>query len=343
MTGRFVAALGRVLRAGVLAIAAIELLLIVLRPEDGPFALIQVLAPHLALVGLVAIVPLLLIERGRAAIPAIALIAIVGARFGGDWVSLPGSTPAGVATARTIEVVTWNLEIGSRPAARTVELLRSQHADVIALQELETPVAGAIEADPVLRAAYPFRRLVPRDDVLGLGILSRFPIRDASFALGPAVQSAAVDVDGAELAVVNVHPTRGDFATLGSTGVPIGIDVRARNRDLESIRDVVDAAAMRRDVVAVGDLNTASSEPAFERFVSGLRDVHAEVGEGLGWTWRPQRLEPLGIGLIRIDHVVVTSGLRPVAIRESCPTLGDHCAISAWIAISPRADAAATG
>ncbi len=107
-----------------------------------------------------------------------------------------------------------------------------------------------------------------------------------------------------------------------------------RNADLVAIRGRIDArAAGGLPVLLLGDLNTASSEPAFDRFVAGLRDVHAEVGEGTGWTWRPLGFEFLGLGLIRIDHVVVTPGSVPTGAGIACPTVGDHCLVRAELAI----------
>jgi hypothetical protein len=84
----------------------------------------------------------------------------------------------------------------------------------------------------------------------------------------------------------------------------------------------------------LGDLNTAASEPAFDRFVEGLRDVHREVGFGPGWTWRPIRLEFLGFGLVRIDHVVVSADIVPTSIDVTCPPVGDHCLVRAGLALS---------
>ena len=102
-----------------------------------------------------------------------------------------------------------------------------------------------------------------------------------------------------------------------------------------AIRDAFDVrAASGTPVLLLGDLNTAASEPAFGRLVRGLRDVHAEVGLGTGWTWRPIRLEFLGLGLLRIDHVIVSPDVTPLAIGETCPAIGDHCLVHATVAVA---------
>jgi hypothetical protein len=64
--------------------------------------------------------------------------------------------------------------------------------------------------------------------------------------------------------------------------------------------------------------------------------VHAEIGLGTGWTWRPSRLERLGIGLIRLDMVLVGPGVEPVTIDVLCLSAGDHCAVTARLTLVSR-------
>jgi vancomycin resistance protein VanJ len=330
--GRVRLILSRPALAGVMVIAALEWGLILFRPEHGLLAILQVLAPHLALLGLL-LIPISLLElRATSVVTAVLLGVVVSLRFGGDWVSLPVASASG---ATNLRVISWNLEVASRPGVDSVSLIRGQEADLIALQELQPDTAAAIEADPALVARYPYRVLVPRHDVLGQGLLSRLPILDSIFALDPAVQEALVDLGGGRtLAVVNAHPYHADIEFLGMTNLPVGLDARIRNDDLDRIRGRVDARiAQGLPVVLLGDLNTAASEPALDRFVEGLREVHREVGFGTGWTWRPSRLEFLGIGLVRIDHVVVSPDIAPLSISGTCPPVGDHCMVDALIGV----------
>jgi vancomycin resistance protein VanJ len=320
-----VSAAAAVATASVATIALVEWALAILRPEGGPLGVLQIVAPHMALVGLV-FVPLALLGRRRGGVVAtVALVAVSTIRFGGMWFSAPPAGPA--AGALRIDVATWNLEVESRPGAATTAFLEATTADIVGLQELQPDAAAAIDADPVLRTRFPYRELHPRDDVVGLGLLSRYPISNATFGLGPAIQEATLDLgSGRTVAVLNVHPLHADIATLGGTRLPIGLDVDQRNADLVAIRARVDTRiAAGRPVLLLGDMNTADSEPAFDRLAAGLRDVHAEVGEGTGWSWRPIRLEFLGLGLLRIDHVIASPAWQPVSIADICPPVGDHC------------------
>lgn len=307
--------------------------LFLFRPEHGPPAILQVLAPHLALAGLALIPISMLVVRASTLAAVVALLIVVTLRFGGDWLSLGGAAPA--SGAQDLVVITWNLEAGATAGSNSVEFLRQHDADIVALQELRYDAAAAIDADPGLVSRYPYRRMSPRDDVLGLGLLSRFPIIDSTIELDPAVQKAQIDLgDGNTVAIFNAHPLHAEIQFLGPTKLPAGLESTERNAHLDKIRREMNAEIGRGlPVILLGDLNTAASEPAFDRFVDGLRDVHEEVGFGPGWTWRPSRLEFLGVGLVRIDHVVVSADIVPVNIRVACPPAGDHCLVSARIAI----------
>ena len=330
---RFVAAFATAVLG---AVAIVEWPLLLVRPEGGPLGVLQIFAPHLALLGLVA-VPFALLARSRPAIFAVgALILVVGLRFGSDWISLPPAAPP--ADSVHLDVVTWNLETDARPGADTAAMLRDRPADIIAVQELQPDAAAAIEADPVLAARYPYRALVPRDNVSGMGLLSRLPIIESAYAVDPILQQATIDLGGSRhLAVVNAHPFHADVGRLGQTRLPVGLDLSQRDADLATIRGRIDGLIGRGlPVVMLGDLNTAASEPAFDQFTAGLRDVHREVGFGPGWTWRPIRFEFLGVGLIAIDHIVVSPDVEPLSIGGSCPPVGDHCLIEATVAVSSR-------
>ena len=248
-------------------------------------------------------------------------------RFGGEWWSPPGQ----VADGPTIEVATLNLEIESRPAPDAVAFLQPMTADVIALQELTLEFADAIAADPLLSEHYPYQALYPRDDFLGLGLLSRHPLSDVAFEGDPSRLEALVDTPIGPIRVLDVHPLparmpRGPFA------VPIGFDPTVRDAALGRVTNTIDRAMTADEpVLLLGDINTAPTEPAFARFTAGLRDAHADVGVGPGWTYRPDLFEPLGIGLIRIDVVLTGPGLRPIAESTRCPPAGDHCAVIATV------------
>ena len=295
--------------------------------ESGPLAIIQILTPHLALAA-IPLVPLVALRSvGGLRLGLVVLLVLFGGRFGGEWFS----TAATAAGGGELRVATWNLEVGARAGIDSVVFLREHPADLVALQELTPSVAAAIEEDPVLVERYPYRALEVHAGVAGMGLMSRLPLTATPAAINPARQEARLTLAAGEIVVVNAHPFPADAGFFADV---LAFDPSVRNRYLQLLRDrVADLEAAGEVVLLIGDFNTGPTEPAFKRLTTGLCDAHAEVGLGPGWTWRPGRLAFLGTGLLRIDLVLTTAGLRPITISAACPSKGDHCLVEALLAL----------
>jgi endonuclease/exonuclease/phosphatase family metal-dependent hydrolase len=295
--------------------------------EDGPIAIVQMLSPHIALATLLAI-PIAVAVRSRSlAFPIAATMLLFVLRFGAEWTSpAVGTAPGDLAVA------TWNIQAGSGAGDIAVKLLRGTPVDIVALQELTPDVAADIEADASLKARYPHRVLESREGVSGVGILSRFPIESAEYAGDPVRIEARLRLPNRELIVINAHPFPASMDLLG--GIAVSIDPTSRNEQTTRLRArVAELESGGFDVLLIGDFNTAPTDLAFDRLTAGLHDAHAAVGWGPGWTWRPARFAPLGIGLLRIDLVLSTADLVPVGTSIVCPPAGDHCLVEATMSV----------
>ena len=256
------------------------------------------------------------------------MAALFGLRFGAEWWSPPRAAHPGPEIA----VATWNLEAGERAGADAVAMLLAHPVDLVALQELTPAIANALESDPTLAARYPYRALSPSDGVAGIGLLSTYPILSSDSMQQPVRLEARLQLADGELVVLGAHPFAARIARLA--GIPSGFDPTERNAELDLIRArVAELEAMGARVLLIGDFNAAPTEPAFGRLTNGLHDAHAEAGLGPGWTWRPARFAFLGIGLLRIDLVLSTSGIRPTRTSIDCPSAGDHCLVEASLAL----------
>ncbi len=299
--------------------------------ESGPLAVIQLGTEHMAVAGLPFVLLVLAISRSRALAVALAVVVtLFGVRFGGEWVSLPAAPPSGPS----LLVATWNLDYLQRTGPDAIALLRDHPVDLVALEELSSPVAAAIAADPELASRYPYQSLRPGAGATGAGLLSRYPLVGAEFNTRPVRLEARVQTPEGTIAVIAAHPFPAQFRF--RSGIPVQYDPTFRNADLELLHARVMAlAAAGVRTLLLGDFNTAPTEPAFARLTAGLHDAHAEVGEGPGWTWRPEPLDSIGIGLLRIDLILSSDGLRPTSTAIDCPTDGDHCLFEARLALEP--------
>jgi endonuclease/exonuclease/phosphatase family metal-dependent hydrolase len=318
--------------AGVVAMAGLLVVQVVLPQTSGTFALLQILAPYLAVlaVGLAALVALA--ARSSVSIASLGLIVlVVGARFGDEWISVPGS-PEGAT--HELQAMTWNLETGPDRAADLLEPLLGMDRDVVALQELTPRVADAIENDSRVTQRYPYRVLIPHPSVRGLGLLSAHPIILDEGRATPLALHARLDIQGSPLDVVVAHPMPGDIRT-GPLRLPIGFDARERDGRLQELRAWVDEirAGSTVPLVLIGDLNVTPTEPGYDLIARGFVDAHRTVGLGPGLTWRPGEFERLGLGVLRIDYVLTAGPIQPISTRTICAVASDHCIVDATLDI----------
>ena len=314
------------------AVAVLLLALPFIAPRSGPLTLANIFSVHLALLALL-LLPVALRRRDpvlRAGLAALAIVAVL--RFGGEWVSAPPpGTSDGVFTTAS-----WNLELGAREGPAAADAVATIGVDLIALQELGPQHAQAMDASQTVTGIYPHRALYPEAGVFGMGLLSRYPIVRAEYRQDPSLIEAVIDVDGQEVTILDVHPLAGRLDMAGP--IPVGFDSNKRDESLRRIRARIEAAIDRGEgVILLGDLNATPFEPGYLELADGMHDAHAEVGQGPGFTWRPNRLEWAGMGVIRIDHALSSPRITPVSVAEHCDRPGDHCILKAAFAIA-RAD-----
>jgi endonuclease/exonuclease/phosphatase (EEP) superfamily protein YafD len=331
------------MRATVLAALAAVLVLAVLaqqlvRAQTGPLPLAGVFELHLlvlaALLAIGAIIGSLGAGSGAAGtrLVALAVVVVVVVRAGGQVWSPAAEAPQG----DTITLLSWNLEMQSKPGSEAADGIREIDADVVALQELTPAYGDAIEADETLTTRYPYRILDPQPGPAGLGVLSKLPlvVRDPDVA-ARILPAGLLLRDGRTVELLDVHPRRPLYRDAGP--IPFALDTRARDEDVEAIAAAVGALEEPDAALVVGDLNGVWTEPGLEPLRELTEDAHEVAGSGPGFTWRPDPLEFLGVGVLRIDHLLTGGRLRPIETSLDCRAVGDHCRLLVRLAVVPPA------
>jgi endonuclease/exonuclease/phosphatase (EEP) superfamily protein YafD len=99
------------------------------------------------------------------------------------------------------------------------------------------------------------------------------------------------------------------------------------------------APTLRGPVVLAGDLNTTRFRPQFRALLgTGLRDVHDMLGKGLTSSFK---LAARGLlaspgALVRLDHALVSSGVRPVRAEDLEAGGSDHLPFRVTLAVRQR-------
>ncbi|MBI2939237.1 MAG: endonuclease/exonuclease/phosphatase family protein [Chloroflexi bacterium] len=247
-------------------------------------------------------------------------------------------------------VLSHNLLATNRNLTRVLAVIRSESADLIALQELDTPMARGLERQ--LADEYPYRVLRP-GWADGIGVFSRFPIRSARpLSLSPAghpAQVVAFEVPGGVLTLLNVHLQRPEVAWRRSWlpfSVPTHYDADERDRELATL--LRETASLPRPLVVVGDFNLPERSVGYIQLSGQLPDAFGEVGYGLGHTfpqfgtfpsgqgWLSRRIRSVG-PLLRIDYVLHSAEITALSAHVAAPTGSDHRPVVARLVVSDPA------
>ena len=242
------------------------------------------------------------VTRGFVFLPWLVLVLLYGPLF------LPQPPVASSSSGMEISVMSYNVTRGDPGIDTILSIIKSESADIVALQEVTPEVADALDELGVL---YPYSALHPTPDGYdGCGVLTRFPITEEE--VFPLVEGAhlyqrlALDVDGHQVHLLNVHLQPPALAVLRAGSrfpIPVGYDSTIQDRELERLLEELDDLEGR--IIVAGDLNMTDQSPGYREVTRRLADAYRRAGWGLGHTFpdREVRSIPTPFPLVRIDYI----------------------------------------
>jgi endonuclease/exonuclease/phosphatase (EEP) superfamily protein YafD len=298
-------------------VATPEPRLLVLATSFVPFALLG----YLLAASLLGLLRRRATAEARRWTTAAQVVAVVGAVVHAGLLapSYVGAHPAGPPD---LTVLTAILRLGQADAGEVATAARGAGADVVVLEEVTAAEAQAL-VDAGLRRDLPY--VVGAVGVIAEGtvIASRFPITD--------VRRLPVSNGAWRMRVQAPRP----FTLVA---VHASQPLRAIERwraDHAVLRDTV--RHIEGPLVVAGDFNaTLDHEPMRRLLGTGLRDAARQANSGWQPTWPgdPDAYHglPLGIGLLTLDHVLLSSELGAVSTDTAAIAGTDHRALVARIA-----------
>lgn len=304
---------GIVERGAWLALAG--LLLASLLAQLGRFGWLPELATHFRIqylaVALLLAVVFALLRRPVPALLAVALL-LLQVWYTGDYL-LPSASQRAQPAGEPVRLLSLNLYYRNHDHDAVRDYLRARDPDVLVLSELTPEWVRELAA---VTAGYPYWKSVDQRGPWGLGVFSRYPLREA-VALDLGVPGsvnvrAILDLPGGALDLVAVHlssPTSAARAAM-------------RNRQLEALAKLLGPAAVSGAPprLLVGDMNLTPFSPYFATLLAqtGLRD--ARQPDGLLGSW-PSWLPPMQV---TIDHCLVDAALAATRVRRGPDVGSDH-------------------
>ena len=230
------------------------------------------------------------------------------------------SSAADPADAGTLRVMTVNALYGQADAEVVVDLVESQHVEVLAVQEL-TPDFETALADAGLDDLLTHSLTVPvADSPAGSGLWSSTPLTEEEETLSTsfAMPSALVGVGGTDVRVTVVHPYP-----------PMPAETATWRTELVELTDEVHADETPQ--IMAGDFNATYDHASFRQVLgSRFADATREWGAGPTVTWPEGSRVP---ALFALDHVVVEKDM-PVSDVVSMEVPGtDHRALLATVVV----------
>jgi endonuclease/exonuclease/phosphatase family metal-dependent hydrolase len=256
-----------------------------------------------------------------------------------------GVAPVAVAPkpardAGTLRVMTFNIQSGLRGLDSVADVIRREHPDVVALQEVDVGSTRAHGEDQVSRLAAltglkyraHFGTTTLYGGAYGIALLSRYPFQSTEqYPLpNPAgaeprtLAHAVLDVDGREVSVYATHLIRRPF------------NGAARVRQSVFIANVL--AKDPRPRLLMGDLNDDPDSRPVRLLRRQLQDV-ARVTRADGTGTYPM---PLFLPSLRIDYVMACGAFTPVDTRVLRVGASDHYPVVADLRLQPVTVAAET-
>ncbi len=249
---------------------------------------------------LVVLAVLALVRRAWWGLSAVIVAAMV---WSGVFVPQLLAVPVASGPADLV-VATQNIGAANPDPLASAQALIASGAGLVAVQEIDGS-AGAATA--LLNRQYGYDAAAST-----VGLWSQWPVDEPSpLELGLGWARA--------LRVVVHHPS-GDIAVYAVhlPSIRPG-NTAARDQAVADLGAIVQADTAAR-VLVMGDLNTATTDPALDALTDQLSDSREVVKGGFGFTW------PAPFPLTRPDHVLAR-GITPISDQVLAPGGSDHRAV----------------
>jgi endonuclease/exonuclease/phosphatase (EEP) superfamily protein YafD len=230
------------------------------------------------------------------------------------------STAADPAAAGTLRVMTVNAQYGQADAQSVVDLVESQHVEVLSVQEL-TPGFEEALVDAGLDDLLGHSITVPAENTpAGSGLWSSTPLTEEEQMSGTsfAMPSALVAVGGTDVRVTVVHPYP-----------PMPTEIATWRTELVDLAEQVQADTTPQ--IMAGDFNATYDHASFRELLgSRFSDASREWGAGPAVTWPEGSLVP---ALFALDHVVVENDMAVSDVVSMQVPGTDHRALMATVVV----------
>lgn len=229
------------------------------------------------------------------------------------------ATPSS-GTGTPLVVMSVNMRLGNADSQSIVDLVRSAHVDVLAVQEF-TPQAERNLVLAGIANLLPYRESHAEYGAVGSALFSRLPL-----TLGGV---RTVSSNGFRQAYASISPVGANTVVVESVHPEPPLDVHAWAGGL---RSQVPASAGGPPRILAGDFNATLDQAALRDLIAtGYRDAADEAGMGLVPTWPYYGHRSAVTPKIALDHILAPPGVGVRDFRAVTIPRTDHRAVLATL------------
>ena len=229
-----------------------------------------------------------------------------------------------------LTVQTYNLLNEGRGDPATLAAIGQANADVVCLQEITATWRAAIETK--YASIYPHRvfKIDGEEGAAGLGVLSRFPIRDGGWQEGPNGWHPAwnhlVDTPNGTILILNAHLRN----ATGQNGNAVQSYFRTSADHLHEIKLFTAKCTKLHATIVLGDFNEGTDGAAIQYLESdGFQNALPLYHPGQP-TWRYGRTVG-GQFTQTLDHILFDSSFEPLNAWVLNAGASDHLPVVAHL------------
>lgn len=261
-------------------------------------------------------------------------------------------------TNNTVRILTYNTRINGyikkhtrRNPNKVIQYILDSNADIVCMQEFTVSKNKEYLTEKDIFSIfkkYPYKHIQYKQksrtnfDLTGVATFSKYPIINRQKIEYPSLYNVSIFSDihihGKTIRLVNNHlesnrlteqdknmplKLRNNFDTKNLTGITLnfshklGVAYKLRSVQADAVAKVIASSPYK--VIECGDLNDVPTSYAYTTVKGKLKDVFAETGNGLGWTFNERFYH------FRIDYVFYDSeAFTPVSYKTDKVNYSDH-------------------
>lgn len=276
------------------------------------FDLFNHFRPQAIVAGVILLLPMLILKNRRFALFAVAVILLNAALIAGRIYAFSknSTTDAASYAAKSISVISANVETSNTNYAGVTNLIKERQPDIFVALEVDDMWVGHLKE---IEAAYPYTLKHPRQDNFGMAVYSKIPFKGTVLEIGD-YELPLFLMNFKNFALMTTHP------------IP-----PASRKNAEETRRYISEVALtasktRLPLIVAGDMNATLWSDNIRPFIAaGLTPANPT---GIAWTW-PSNFLPFAI---EIDHIFVRNALVR-AFKVLGNTGSDHYPVEALISL----------